>query len=117
MVVLLCPEGPSRPEGTTSTLCTSAGGHRLEDMATRHDFRLMFPEAHTLREPAAGGALLDSRRDGNVHFPARSPHPLAARSVGLSRAPAPSVDELANQPIDVWHVSRDFDPVKRFFCG
>src|SRR3954451_19969718 len=56
----------------------------------------------TLRELAAGGAPLNSRRGENEHFPARSPHPLAARSVGLSRAPAPSLDGAANRPSEVW---------------
>ena len=47
--------------------------------------------ARALREPAAGGAPLNSRRSGNrCTFQRCRSHPLAARSVGLSRAPAPS---------------------------
>src|SRR5260370_42245707 len=73
-------------------LCTGAGGHRLEDTATRRFFRLMFPEVRAHfesprqeehRSTPAGMrpvALIQRRRS----------HPLAARSVGLSRAPAPS---------------------------
>ena len=39
-------------------------GHRLEGTATRRHFRLMFLEVRALREPAAGGAPLNSRRSG-----------------------------------------------------
>src|SRR5258708_39536523 len=46
---------------------TGAGGHRLEEMATRRFFRLMFPEVRTLREPTAGGAPLNSHRNGNCY--------------------------------------------------
>src|SRR6476620_6725266 len=69
--------GPVTPEGTTSTLCTSAGGHRLEETATRRFFRLMFPEVC-------------------AHFesPRQEEHrstPAGMRTVALSSAVVPSV--------------------------
>src|SRR5216684_1555841 len=66
-----------RPAGTTSTLCTSAGGHRLEETATRRLFRLMFPEVCAHFE--------SPRQEEHRSTPAKM------RTVALSSAVVPSV--------------------------
>jgi hypothetical protein len=93
--------GPLTPEETTSTCARVQAATGWKRRRYAPFLPVDVPRSvRTPREPAAGGAPLNSRRGENVHFPAQSSHPLAARSVGLSRAPAPSLDGSANQPSD-----------------
>src|SRR5258708_627963 len=80
-----------RPEGTTSTCARVQAAAGWKRRRSSPLFRLMFPEVRAHFESA--------RQEEHCSTPAgmrtvaliqrRRSHPLAARSVGLSRAPAP----------------------------
>jgi hypothetical protein len=75
----------------------------------------MYPEVNTLREPTAGGALLNSRRDCEIGaYSARDHNPLAARIRGshehrfILAEPSSRPDEAATVVVLLTEVNCDF---------
>src|SRR6266849_10490847 len=106
-----------RPEGTTSTCARVQAATGWKRTAMSRLFRLMFPEVRAHfesprqeehRSTPAGMrtvALIQRRRS----------HPLAARSVGLSRAPAPSSLSRLTDLTRPWKISQAGGDVKWVF--
>src|SRR5258708_6613668 len=101
--------------GNDEHLCTSAGGHRLEETAKRAAHPVdVIPKCAHFESPRQEEQRSNSRRGENRTIQRSRSHPLAARSVGLSRAPAPILEEPANRPCEVGHASRSAGEVKWF---
>ena len=87
--------------------CTDAGGHRLEDTATRRFFRMMFPEVRAhFESPRQEEHRSTPAGMRTVTLSSDVVPPFGRQDPGLSRVPFPYLDEPPKQLNETMENSR-----------